>query len=57
MTLTKKETLPQVFSFEFCEISKNIFYRTPQGDCENDFDQQIVEEYSEFCQTSEARAL
>ena len=26
----KKETLPQVFSFEFCEISKNTFpYRTP----------------------------
>ena len=26
----KKETLRQVFSFEFCEISKNTFcYRTP----------------------------
>ena len=26
----KKETLAQVFSFEFCEISKNtFFYRTP----------------------------
>ena len=26
----KKETLTQVFSCEFCEISKNIFsYRTP----------------------------
>ena len=26
----KKETLAQVFSSEFCEISKNIFfYRTP----------------------------
>ena len=26
----KKETLAQVFSFEFCEISKNTFsYRTP----------------------------
>ena len=26
----KKETLAQVFSFEFCEISKNSFsYRTP----------------------------
>ena len=29
-TLFKKETLAQVFSCEFCEISKNIsFYRTP----------------------------
>ena len=28
------ETLAQVFSFEFCEISKNTFsYRTPLGDC------------------------
>ena len=27
---TKKETLAQVFSCEFCEISKNtFFYRTP----------------------------
>ena len=27
----KKETLAQVFSFEFCEISKNTFFdRTPQ---------------------------
>ena len=27
----RKETLPQVFSCEFCEISKNIFfYRKPQ---------------------------
>ena len=26
----KKETLPQVFSYEFCKISENIFsYRTP----------------------------
>ena len=26
----KKETLPQVFSYEFCEISKyTFFYRTP----------------------------
>ena len=30
----KKETLAQVFSFEFSEISKNaIFTRTPLGDC------------------------
>ena len=29
-TLIKKKTLAQVFSREFCEISKNIFfYRTP----------------------------
>ena len=29
----KKETLAQVFSFEFCEISKNTyFYRTPLVD-------------------------
>ena len=29
----KKETLEQVFSCEFCEISKNIFsYRTPPVD-------------------------
>ena len=29
-TLLKKETLAQVFSCEFCEISKNTsFYRTP----------------------------
>ena len=29
-TLLKKETLIQVFSCEFCEISKNNFsYRTP----------------------------
>ena len=29
-TLLKRETLAQVFSFEFCEISKNTFsYRTP----------------------------
>ena len=28
--LIKKETLAQVFSYEFCEISKNTFsYRTP----------------------------
>ena len=26
-TLFKKETLAQVFSCEFCEISKNIFYK------------------------------
>ena len=24
--LIKKETLAQVFSYEFCEISKNIFF-------------------------------
>ena len=30
----KKETLAQVFSCEFCEISKNTFFnRTPLGDC------------------------
>ena len=30
----KKETLAQVFSCKFGEISKNIFsYRTPPGDC------------------------
>ena len=29
-TLLEKETLAQVFSWEFCEISKNTFsYRTP----------------------------
>ena len=30
-SLYKKKTLAQVFSFEFCEISKNTFYycRTP----------------------------
>ena len=29
----KKETLSQVFSCEFCEISKkHLFYRTPLGD-------------------------
>ena len=29
-TLLKWETLVQVFSYEFCEISKNtLFYRTP----------------------------
>ena len=29
----KKETLAQVFSCEFCEISKNtFFYRPPLGD-------------------------
>ena len=31
---TGKQTLAQVFSCEFCEISKNTFsYRTPLGDC------------------------
>ena len=31
---TKKETLAQVFSCEFCEISKNTFSDiTPPGDC------------------------
>ena len=25
----KKDTLVQVFSCEFCEVSKNTFYRTP----------------------------
>ena len=30
----RTETLAQVFSFEFCEISKNtFFYRTPPNDC------------------------
>ena len=30
----KKETMAQVFSYEFCEISKNTFsYKTPLGDC------------------------
>ena len=30
----KKETLAQVFSWEFCKISKNTFsYRTPLNDC------------------------
>ena len=30
----KKETLAQMFSYEFCEISKKtFFYRTPLGDC------------------------
>ena len=29
----KKETLEQVFSCEFCEISKNTFYRKLLGDC------------------------
>ena len=33
-SLIKKETLAQVFSYEFYEISKNtFFYRTPLGDC------------------------
>ena len=33
-TLLKKEILAQVFSCEFCEISKNIIsYRIPLGDC------------------------
>ena len=33
-TFIKKETLAQVFSYEFCEISKNTFsYRTPLGGC------------------------
>ena len=33
-TLLKKETLTQVFSCEFCQISKkNLFYRTPLDDC------------------------
>ena len=31
--LIKKETLAQVFSCEFCEISQNTFYRTPPNDC------------------------
>ena len=31
---TEKETLAQVFSCEFCEISKNTFScRTPPDDC------------------------
>ena len=30
----KKETLAQMFSYEFCEISKKTFFcRTPLGDC------------------------
>ena len=30
----KKETLAQVFSCDFCEISKeHLFHRTPLGDC------------------------
>ena len=29
----KKETLAQVFSCEFCEISKNTFHKTRLGDC------------------------
>ena len=30
----KKEALTQVFSCEFCEISKeHLFYTTPPGDC------------------------
>ena len=29
----KKDTLTQMFPCEFCEISKNTFYRTPLGDC------------------------
>ena len=33
-TLLKKETLVQVFSCEFCEISKNtVFYRTLLKGC------------------------
>ena len=28
-----KEALVQVFSCEFCKISKNTFSRTPLGDC------------------------
>ena len=34
VTFIKKTTLAQVFSFEFCEISKNtFFYGTTPGDC------------------------
>ena len=29
----KKETLAQLFSCEFCEISKNIFLQNTSGDC------------------------
>ena len=32
-SLIKKETLAQVFSCEFCEISENTFYKTTPGDC------------------------
>ena len=39
----KKETLAQVFSCEFCEISKNtFFYRTPLE--ENRFEENSFEE-------------
>ena len=30
--LLKKESMAQVFSCEFCEISKSTFHKTPQGD-------------------------
>ena len=33
----KKQTLAQVFSCEFCETSKNTFYRTPPGSLEMTF--------------------
>ena len=29
----EKETLAQVFSYEFCEISKNTFFTEYLGDC------------------------
>ena len=29
----KKETLAQVFSYEFCEISKNNFSKNTSGGC------------------------
>ena len=29
----KKETLAQVFSYEFCEISQNVFFCRTPGDC------------------------
>ena len=32
LNFIKRETLAQVFSCEFCKISKNIIYRTPPGD-------------------------
>ena len=33
LNFIKKETLVQVFSSEFCEISKTLFYRTLPDDC------------------------
>ena len=49
----KKETLAQVFSCEFCEISKNTFsYRTPVVASENAFTYQKLIPIGRLEQTS-----